>query len=199
MKAPKTASNNFEIPEGTHTAICIMVIDCGVWEREFKGEAKAKRELYLRWELPDAVIEEGEYAGNRACIGSRYTFSMFKKSNLRRDLETWRGKPFTDAEADNFDIDNVLGTPCTLQIYRNEQGYDNIQFITPYRGDKIEPQHELIVFDCEDPSGYDDLPDWVKNKINLPDYDAAREYEEMARSEQLESPQHDDFDDSIPF
>jgi hypothetical protein len=187
MRAPKSNSgSNFEIPEGSHTGVCVMVIDCGVWDREFQGNHKSVRELYLRWELPDVTIDSGEYAGKRACIGRRYTFSMFKKANLRRDLETWRGKPFTDLEADTFEIDNVAGAACTLQVFRNEAGYDNIQFIMPYRGPKIDSENQVLVFDCENPTGFHSLPEWVQKKINLPDDEAAREYADVASSERLE-------------
>ena len=168
MKAPSTNSSSFEIPEGTYPAICIHIIDCGVWEREYQGNTKQKPEIYLRWMLPTVIIPDGDYQGECAEIGKRYSFSMYKKSNLRRDLETWRGKPFTDIEAAGFDIDNVLQIPCMLSVFTNDKGYTNIHMITPYQGEKIEvPDSKILLFDTGNPEGFDSLPKWIQRKINV--------------------------------
>lgn len=41
---------------------------------------------------------------------------MHEKANLRKDLESWRGKGFTEDEAKEFDITKLLGIPCMLSI-----------------------------------------------------------------------------------
>lgn len=198
MRAPANHGGGFEIPDGTYTAICIMVIDCGVWEREYMGQAKTKREIYLRWELPEVIIPDGEYAGKPAGIGSRYTFSMFKKANFCRDLSTWRGRPFTDKEAAEFDPATLAGQTCTLQVYTSDAGYANINLITPYKG-SLKPSEPIFVFDTEEytQAQFDKLPEWIQKKINLPDpadQETAAEYSDV-----ISQPGASDFDDDIPF
>ena len=200
MKAPQNTGGGFEIPEGTYTGVCIMVIDCGVHKIEFSGETSYKRQIYLRWELPKVIIPEGDYQGERACVGRRYTFSMHKKANLRRDLETWRGRPFTDEAANQFDFDSLIGKSCTLQIFTNDKGYSNINLITP-SSETIEPSTRLI-FDTENPYNYEELPEWVKKKINMPSEtsrQAAHEYADVISQQVAQEEEEDDFNDSIPF
>ena len=180
MKAPKGSSEGFSIPEGLHPAVCSMVIDCGVWERTGKFGTKQIHELYLRWILPNCIIPDGEYAGQPAAVGNRYNFSMFKKANLRKDLETWRGKPFSDSEADSFDIEKVLGGTCNLQLYTSDAGYTNIQLITPYRGPRLPAPEAPVVFDTSTPGIFDQLPEWVQKKINLPSEEALADQSEYA-------------------
>tara|TARA_Y100000310_G_scaffold156549_1_gene155978 strand:+ start:181 stop:822 length:642 start_codon:yes stop_codon:yes gene_type:complete len=213
MKAHSTGGGGWNPEDGSYGAVCIMVIDCGMWEREYMGQTKTKRELYIRFELPEAIIPEGEYEGKPAGIGQRYTFSMFKKANLRRDLETWRGRPFTDEQADDFDVATIAGQSATLQVYTNDKGYCNLNLITPYSG-SLTASEDILVFDTEDYSQeqFDSLPEWIRKKINLPDDSVADEYSsyddeqesnryerEQQDTHQTTRPEMDDFDDDIPF
>jgi len=211
MRAPKGSGSGFEIPDGSYGAVCIMVIDCGMQESNWDGNTTFKRQIYVRFELPEVTIPDGEYAGKSAGIGQRYTFSMHKKSNLRRDLQTWRGRPFTDAEAEGFDILSIVGRSCTLQVFMNEKGYNNINLITPYSG-SLAASEPILTFDTEDfvQAQFDALPDWIQKKINLPsaeDRQMASEYDDV-QSRQYAREQNDtakttgqmdDFDDDIPF
>ena len=59
---------------------------------------------------------------------------MNEKANLRKHLEGWRGKNFTDAEAEDFDLASVLGKPCMLIVSESENGgktYSNIASVGP--------------------------------------------------------------------
>ena len=221
MKAPSGNSDGFDIPEGLHAAVCSMVVDCGVWSRTGKWGEKKTHEIYLRWILPNCIIPDGEYAGEPAAVGSRYSFSMFKKANLRKDLETWRGRPFSDTEADAFDVDKIIGAQCNLQLYTSDAGYTNIQLITPYSGPRMKGAAKPIVFDTMNPGNFDALPDWVQKKIQLPTQESVADqqeygdvlqqqtdFERQSRSETPvntgrtfddESNYDEDFDDRIPF
>ena len=60
------------------------------------------------WELPGEEIEiEGEMKPR--AISETYTNSLGEKANLRKMLENWRGRAFTQEEMDGFDLRNVLG------------------------------------------------------------------------------------------
>ena len=49
-------------------------------------------------------------------IGNFYTGSAGKKANLRKILEGWRSKAFTEQEAAVFDIFSVLGKACMVNV-----------------------------------------------------------------------------------
>jgi len=40
-------------------------------------------------------------------------------SNLRRDLESWRGRAFTEAERKAFDVEKLIGVNCQLSLKHN--------------------------------------------------------------------------------
>jgi len=62
-------------------------------------------------------------------VHKRYTCSLHEKSGLCKDLEAWRGKPFTPEELLGFDLENLLGKPCMLSVIhveRNGSTYANV-------------------------------------------------------------------------
>ena len=218
MKAPMgNAGPSFHVPEGSHAAICTMVIDTGMHLSKGDWGEKNQRKVYMRFEIPGQIIPDGDYEGQPATIGVRKTFSMYKAAKLRGMLEMWRGKPFSDEDADAFDLEKVLGRSGTIQVYLNKNGYDTFDVITPYSGDALQSYAEPIWFDTEDPHNFDELPEWVQRKINLPSAaDAAmqdeyadvqaRQYEQEQKDTArtsggtgFGSPSEDDFDDDIPF
>lgn len=127
----ESESTQFELcPDGNHLAICDRVIDIGTQESNFDGQAKLQRKVYIGWVIPGETREDGEMFG----VGKRYTFSSHEKSSLRKDLESWRGKKFKkeDFGTGGFDIRNLLGKACFLQIVhtdKDDKQYANIQSI----------------------------------------------------------------------
>jgi hypothetical protein len=109
------------VPEGVHQAICNMVVDCGV---QPGGKCAPRRQVYIRWEIPAERVEWMDAAGAKheepMNIGRFYTASLSEKATLRRDLESWRGRPFSEEELQGFDLFKVLGTPCQLVVAHSE-------------------------------------------------------------------------------
>ena len=106
-------------------------------------------------------------------IGNRYTASMSEKANLRKALESWRGKKFTDDEAERFDVSAILGKPCMLMITQTTKGekvYSNITAIgglPPGMNPKtIIPEITPIFYGPDDTSKYQLLPDWLRKLID---------------------------------
>jgi hypothetical protein len=65
-------------------------------------------------------------------VSKFYTLSLNEKANLRKDLESWRGKAFSDAEIENgFDIEKLIGANCYLNIAQNDKGKSVISAINP--------------------------------------------------------------------
>lgn len=131
MTLPKPNDTNFEIPPaGTFMAVCYRVIDLGTQDGSWQGKPKKQHKILISWEMPDEKMSDGR----PFTISSRYTWSMSEKAALRKDLESWRGKPFGDADfgEDGFAIKNIIGKPCLLTVVhttKNGKTYANIKGI----------------------------------------------------------------------
>lgn len=191
---------NFEMcPAGNHVAVCFSVIDLGMQEVEYLGQKSFKRKVRISWELPGELMTQGELAGQPFSISKNYTLSLSDKANLFQDLNSWRGRPFSEQELEGFDLYNVLGAPCMLNVVHrpNHDGsrtYANVSSIAqlPKAIQKPQPVNELRKFNTEEFSQADlnALPDWLKDKINFPKPETAQ---------QQDQPPVDIYDDEIPF
>jgi hypothetical protein len=115
-------------PAGTHAAVCVDVVDLGYLESAFTP-GKKQHKISIVWQ-----VEEAMENGKPFLVQNRYTLSLDEKANLRRDLESWRGKAFTDAELAGFDVEAIIGTNCLLNVLHNEkQGkvYANVKSVMP--------------------------------------------------------------------
>jgi len=99
-------------PAGNHIAICTGVVSVGKHENNFNPEKAPKNEVVLMWTLPNAVREDGF----PFVLTKTYTLSLHEKASLRKDLNAWRGKAFTEQELEGFNLLNILEKPCMLQI-----------------------------------------------------------------------------------
>lgn len=181
-------------PQGNHRALCNMVCDLGIQETLYGP----KQQVYLRFELSDEMMDwetsEGEKKRFPMVVGRSYTATLGKKSSLLHDLESWRGHVFTPQELDGFELFNVLGKPCLLNVIHNNDAasgkiYANIANISPLpKGmDVPTPFNPLVKFGPDDREDWDKLPDWLKQKI-APDQSS-----DDVASESVE------FNDDIPF
>ena len=98
-----------------------------------------------------------------------YTNSLNEKANLRRDLESWRGKSFTDEELDKFDLESIVGRPCLLSIVAGRNGKTVISGVSGLpKGTKCRPQvNPAFTFwlDEFDPVKFDQVSDGIKRII----------------------------------
>ena len=155
------------IPAGQYAAVCARIIDLGDQYSEMYG--KTNRKVMICWEVPEDTIEiDGKPMPKM--ISKEYTLALGQKSALRPCLESWRGRPFTKEELVAFDLGNVLGAPCLMQIIHNDAGYERISSIMklPKGMQKPEPSTDLIYFDFDAKDAlllYDKLPEWIRDKI----------------------------------
>jgi hypothetical protein len=112
--AKATGGNFIPAPEGTHSAVCVDVVDLGLLEVKWKNELKIQHKVKVVWQ-----IDEDMQDGKPFLVSKRYTLSLHEKAALRKDLEAWRGRAFTEEELKGFDVENVLGVPCLLNIIHN--------------------------------------------------------------------------------
>lgn len=178
----KKPESNFEIvPAGNHIARCYSMIEIGTEEVEYNGEKKKAYKVRVSWELPNERKVFNAEKGEQPFIVSKdYTLSMHEKANLRHDLQSWRGKAFTDEEARAFDITKLLGVPCMLNVIHNVSKangntYANIAGVTPIpKGIPIPDQVNksfVLSYDNFDEAAFQGLPDWLRERIEkTPEY-----------------------------
>lgn len=158
------------VPQGVHSAVCTAIYDLGVQVEEGKFGKKEVHKVNIQWELPEVQIEiDGEMKPRR--IGRTFTASLNGKSKLREFLEMWRGKKFTDFELQGFDLDNILGAGCYLQVIHEEREgnvYANIKGVMSLpKGVKLDPPAETLSFalSAETLDDIEHLPEWVQKKV----------------------------------
>lgn len=117
---------------GTHRAICINVFDLGL-QPGYEG-GPPTRKCYLLFEAE----EREENSGKRFQVGKIYTQSIGDKSNLGNDLASWRTRPFTAEEKKGFELANIIGKPCQLNMVAPAKG-DRPKIGTILPADKSRP------------------------------------------------------------
>lgn len=158
---------------GVYTAISSAIIDLGLQTSE--KFQKTQRKFMTIWNIKD---EEVEVNGEKLprTITKEYSFSLNEKSLLRKDLQAWRGKMFTDEELHGFNLLNILNKPCQLQIIleeKNGKQFNNIVSIMSLpKGTTVENLKNTYHFDIEDESTYMNwcnIPSWIQEKIKKAD------------------------------
>jgi hypothetical protein len=162
------------VPQGTHIAICDQVIDLGkqVIKSQMYGES-VKHQVYIRWQIPEERSQweqDGEKKEGPAVIGKTYTVSLGDKANLRKDLQAWRGKPFTPDELRGFDIAKLLGVPATITVTHTEKDgrtYANIASVggIPKGMPRPIPEGELLIYDADNVDTFDRLSKRMQERI----------------------------------
>jgi len=164
------------IPAGNYLARCYQMIEIGTVTENVMGKQVIAKKVRIGWELPTELKVFKEEKGEQPlAISKEYTLSMNEKSNLRKDLKSWRGKDFTEEEAKCFDITKLIGKACMLNIIHKHgvsdptKVYEQIAGVTPIpKGMKvpelINPVFELS-YDAWDQKKFDTLPDFIKTKM----------------------------------
>ena len=165
----KDNGGGFEpVEPGVHHAICYGVVDLGTQFSEVYNNESHK--VLIMWELPfERITIEGKDLPR--AISRRFTLSINKKAKLREVLESWRGRAFTDKDLEGFDIKNLLGVNCQVNVIHNTNNgktYANVSSVIPLsKGvEKRKPENEFQYFSMEEgmeiPEG---LPEWISTII----------------------------------
>lgn len=113
-------------PAGTHSAVCVDVVDLGEVETQFGRKHRAR----FIWEIDE---ERPDY-GDRFLAFATMNVSLHESSTMGALLRRWRGRDFTAEELAGFDVEAVVGAPCMLTIVHNEKGgtvYANVDAAVP--------------------------------------------------------------------
>lgn len=162
-------------PSGSHLGRLYSIIDIGHQSTVWKGETKIMHKVVFTWELHgnDANDQPLTTDDNKPLIVSkRYTVSLGDQSTLRKDLEGWSGKKMTEDERKSFDLKNLLGKFCMVNIAHSDDGkYANIvslsQVPSAMRAMQPEPINPVVHFWLGDytQAQYDALPKYYREKI----------------------------------
>jgi len=196
------------VPEGTHFAVCDMVVDLGRQRTTYMGDVTIKHQVYIRWQIPAERTEwtdgEGVKREGPMVIGKTYTASLGEKANLRKDLQAWRGKAFTEAELKKFDIANLIAAPATISVtHKPKEGggvYANVTSIggLPKGMDKPQVEGETLLYGDEEASAFDRLPKWLKEKVEAQIRDVPQDGHDERNPPPVEYADAND-DSDIPF
>lgn len=199
------------VSPGLHLARCYRVIDLGTQKTNFKGQVKMTRQVMISWEIlgSDETGQPIRMKDGRPYMVSRnFTLSWAEASNLRASLQSWRGKPFSQEEMRRFDLKNILGAWCMLNIIEktSDDGktYTRVENITPVPGmirqaGLPQPVNETMMFTLQSPDWkiFETLSQGIKNKIMAsPEYAKAK----APKADYDDSDfQPSSTDDEIPF
>lgn len=144
-----------ELPAiGSHQAVCAQVHSLGY--QMFKGQISFSPKCVFVFEL-DEKMKSGEMAGKPFIVSERhgqYMGKPGKSSNLRKFLEKWKGKEYTEEEAKATNIKKCEGIPCTLLIDHEpkEGGGFYAKIVGISKRDATKP----VV-----PVTYTEVPNWI--------------------------------------
>jgi hypothetical protein len=199
-------SKEFKIaPAGLHMARLYSIIDLGHQSVEWAGEAKIMHKVVFTWELhgnddSDQPLKTDD--GKPLIVSKRYTVSLGDQARLRQDLEAWSNKKMTAEDRKNFDLKNLLGKFCMVNITHSEDGkYANISGISPVPSALRNAQPDGINAPLHfwlaefDQAKYDNLPKYYKEKIT----ESSEWRGQKAREANEPKQDFSDIDDAIPF
>ena len=135
------------VPAGTHHAVCYGIIAVGTQPSE---KFTPRQKIVVCFEIPSERITIKDQDLPRG-ISKRYTLSLNEKSSLRKDLQSWRGKPFTQEELNGFDVSKVIGSNCLISVLHSDRAgaiYADISGISalPRQMASVRPENTPLYF-----------------------------------------------------
>ena len=147
MPRHKGEDGGFEIaPAGAFAARCFRVVDLGTQDFVVSGEQKSAHQIAMTWELGKLMANGLPYT-----ITEKYTASLNKEAKLCAILESWRGRPFTEAEKNGFDAKKMVGLACfvnVVHVHKGDKTYANAATVMPMPDGMTHPTavNELLYF-----------------------------------------------------
>ena len=204
-----TGADYTPCPAGTHLARCIQILELGTQAGNYQGKETHLLKVSLGFEVPAELDANGE----PYIIYKDYTASLSEKANLRKDLEKWRNKDFSEAELAGFDVSKLLNIPCQIAVShkvstagRTYAKLDGIMGIP--KGMAIPAQHNKgFIYEIKDGAhgNWEKIPEWVRDAKKIadsPEWQQANEPKsaprQMALADEDEGPNAETTDD-LPF
>ena len=169
-KAGQSQDKKFENPPpGTYGAVCIKVIDLGTQAVTWEGDTKYQRKVFIQWELDELMEDKRPFV-----TGRKFTVSLHSKATLRKFIENWRGRDFTDEELLGFNPVKLIGAPCMLSLVASGD-FVNVASAAklPKGMTPLKPVNPTVYFSLDefDQKIYDGLSNKMKEDIGKsPEY-----------------------------
>jgi hypothetical protein len=94
---------------------------------------------------------------------------------MRKDLESWRGRPFTQAELEQFDLEVLLSVGAMVNVIHNVKDgstYANVAAVMKMPKGMSAPAPREYVRECDrEPEQHDDAPDYQGGQYAATDED----------------------------
>lgn len=154
-------------PAGAHVGVCVGVIDLGTQSWEYGGKINRHPKMLLMFELVGTEMEDGR----PFTISEEFTSYFSEKANLRKFLEAWRGRPFTEEERKGFGVEKLLGAVGYVnvihEVSKKGRTFGKIKSIMPLPKGSPKPAatNGFIHYQIEDGRPGDEIPEWIRNKI----------------------------------
>lgn len=195
---------NYEpVAAGNYVARCYSMIQIGTVAENILGKEKILHKVRLTFELPTELKVFKEEKGEQPqVISKEFTLSMHEKATLRKMLESWRGKTFSEDEAKAFDITVLAGKPCMLNVIHKQSSngntYAEIGSISAMPKGLTCPAQVnptfILSYDNFDHKAFDTLPDFIKDKMRK-----SLEYQKLVDPNHTEVATAVTEDDDLPF
>jgi len=183
FKAPEHSGNRNEVellPTGFQLCTFYGLCDIGTQETNFGS----KHQVNLGFEFPLVQRVFFDDKGQQPCaVFSTETFSMYGKGNLRkRYIQPMSGRSLTDAEAEDYDISQLLGKQFVATITHSSDGkWANIESITPLSEQnkamfgiqninsvaQINPTYYFHLSDGFQHQNFAELPKFLRDKLMI--------------------------------
>lgn len=195
-------ADDFEmVPAGTHVGTCCLVAFIG-WHMSpaFKDkQPEVQAQMLFTFELTDEKMKDGK----PFLISAIHKDSLHVKANMRKMLECWRGKGFTNEELRGFEVIKLLGKSCFVAVIHKETGEQKELKARIAAVSKVTKKTEVsplvspplyYTVEIGDPDSCDKLmlPQWVQKKV-----DASLPPPKARKAEPAISP--GDEDEELPF
>ena len=209
-KQSSNSTSDFKLPPaGSFLARLYRIIDIGTQTTEWMGKKKMQRKIIAMFELhgednDGQPLQTAE--GKPLIVSKRYTLSLDEKATLRKDLEAWRGKAFTQEELDGFNLEVLLGKCCMVSVthstydgkeYANIAGISQVPAALKKLGEPV-GVNELLIFTLDpfDQDKFSKLSEGMQGVIKK-----SAEYRNTFEpgAPPVTSPPSELIDDDIPF
>jgi len=175
-----STSSFIPVPPGMHLARCYRIIELGTQKSEYMGNVKHVKKVMIQFEVHSEDSEGNPLTtadGKPMTMSKNYSAFLVEKAALRKDLEAWRGRPFTESEKNGFELKNILGQWAMITVGQSENNgktYTNILNINPVpanikKAGLPDGYNELKIFEIDeaDMELFESFSDGLKDKIRL--------------------------------
>jgi len=180
-------------PEGQHAMLCVDVVNLGTRVERY-GDFEPKEVEKAALVFVSGARHDDD---SLMLVTAEMTLSMFELANMRKFLESWRGKQYTEEQAEEgVPLHKVQGQPALVSIEqittKRGRKFAKVMSISPLPKEMTSPDAALLEEYVR--------PDFYEDKKKEYAEGVAQHRESVGVSYPDQNPDDDEFDpDAIPF